>query len=99
MAWCLRARSDLPAVVGPVQHGLTLSPATFEIALLAIPLDRRHMAPDGAPALDLSRVVGRTAAHVVAAVPLKPPSRILRTDPTLAAPLSETYRSVHSKEI
>ena len=55
------------------------------------------MAPDGAPAPDLPRVVGAPPAHVVTAVPLEPPARILRTDPAVSPPRGERLRGVDAE--
>jgi quercetin dioxygenase-like cupin family protein len=59
-----------------VKHGLPLPAAAVDITGLAVFPDRRDMPRDRTPPPNLARVVGRAAAEVVAAVPLKPPARI-----------------------
>jgi len=77
---------DLSAVVRPVKDGLSLSPPTFEIARFAVLPNRRHVSSDRTPASNLPGVVIGSAAHVVTAIPLEPPTGILRVDPATAAP-------------
>jgi mannose-6-phosphate isomerase-like protein (cupin superfamily) len=89
----------LSAVVRPVKDGLPLAPPTFEIARFAVLPNRRHMPCDRPPASNLAGIVGGTAAHVVAAIPLKPPTRILLVDPSLATPDGERLRGVHAEII
>ena len=88
---------DLSAVVRPVKDGLSLPPPTFEIARFAVLPNRRHVPGDRTPASNLPGIVGGSAAHVVAAIPLKPPARILRVDPAAAAPDAERLRGVHAE--
>ena len=88
---------DLSAVVRPVKDGLPLPPPTFEIARFAVLPNRRHVSSDRTPASNLPRVVGGSPAHVVAAIPLKPPARILSADPAAAAPDGERLRRVHAE--
>src|SRR5262245_49372127 len=56
----------------------------------------RDMACDGPPPTDLARIVSRSAAHVVSAIPLKPASRILRPNPAVSAPGRERLRGIHA---
>ena len=91
--------SNLPAVVGPMQQRLSLPPAALEVAALAIVPYRRRMASDCPPSPDLPLVVPAPAPHVVAAVPLKPPARILRANPTVPPPYGERLRGVDAEII
>src|SRR6478752_3386007 len=75
------ARSEPTTVVGPVQERLALTAMTVEVARFAGLHQLRDVATHCAPAADLARVVGVTAAHVVAAVPLEPPAWIVAVDP------------------
>src|ERR1700745_2581709 len=82
--------SDLAAVIGPVQQRLALARTAEHVARLAILLDLPHVAADRLPAPDLRRILRRhAAAHVVAAVPLKPAARIVLVDPSLAPPFGQ----------
>ena len=51
------ARSNLSAVVGPVQQRLSLSFAAHEIAGLAMPLNLADMALHRLPSLDLATIL------------------------------------------
>src|SRR5215470_8184361 len=55
------------------------------------------MTTDRAPAFDLSFVVGTTAAEVIAAIPLKPATRIFVVDPAFLPPHRKRYRRVYTK--
>src|SRR5688500_20189304 len=81
-------------VIGPVHGRRPLLPAASDIPGLAVLLDGGHMTSDGAPASDLSRVVGAAPAQMVPAVPLEPAARILRIDPAIPPPRGERLRSV-----
>src|SRR6185295_1201193 len=87
------------AVVCPVQGGLPLAPPTFEIARFAVLPNRRHVPRDRPPASNLPGVVDGSAAHVVAAIPLEPPTWILLVDPSAATPHGARLRGVHAETI
>ena len=89
----------LSAVVRPVKDGLPLAPPTFEIAQFAVLPNRRHVPRDRPPASNLPGVVSGSAAHVVAAIPLEPPTWILLVDPSAATPDGERLRGVHAETI
>src|SRR4051812_14646810 len=84
-----RPPSDSPAVVPPVQPRLPLPPPALQIAGLAVFSYRGNVTRDRAPASDLTHVIRRAPAHVIAAVPLKPAARILRANPAVAPPHRE----------
>src|SRR5271165_719394 len=87
---CARNRpstSNPATVVGPVQQCLALTRPTHGVAGLAMTFDLRNVASDRFPAFDLPRILFRhSAAHVVAAVPLKPAPRVIGMNPALFAP-------------
>src|SRR3954466_8241423 len=83
------ARSNLAAVIGPVQQRLALAAAAGEIAALAVRPDLPDVAAERLPALDLPRIVVMAAAGVIAAVPMKPAARIVGMQPALALPFGE----------
>lgn len=87
------------AVVRPVKNRLPLPSAALEVALLAVPADRGDVPLHCAPSPDLPCIIATAAAHVVPAVPLKPPARILRTDPSVPPPLRERQRGPDTEEI
>jgi len=80
-------RSDFPTVIGPVEQCLSLSRAAGLIAGLAVASDLHHVAANGLPSSDLTGILFRhPPPHVVAAIPLDPPARIVGMIPTLFAP-------------
>ena len=97
MAASPMATLDFPAVVGPVQHRLSLLPPAVEVARFAVLPDRRDVPRDGPPSPDLPRVVGAPAAHVVAAVPLEPAARILRTNPAIRRQTASDWEALTPK--
>src|SRR5262249_9477509 len=57
--------------------------------------DLRRVSSDGLPALDLPRIlIGDAAAHVVAAIPLKPAARVVGMDPPLMTPNRQWLASI-----
>src|SRR5262245_31052128 len=85
----------LPAVIGPVQQGLSLARPAAGIARLAMRSDLRDMTPDGLPSFDLAFVfVGHAATHIVSAIPLEPSARVIGVNPTLPAPLRERLAGI-----
>ena len=92
--------SDLAAVVGPMQQGLSLPSAAGEVARLALPLDLPDVPAHGLPSPDLPLVlVGQAAAHVVAAIPLEPAARVVGMDPSLVAPHRQRLAGVDAEEV
>src|SRR5438270_9846483 len=82
-----RLISDASAVVGPLQEGLALPPTTAQVTGLAILLDLADVPAHRPPPPNLSRVFDlNPAPEVIAAIPLKPTSRVIRVDPALRAP-------------
>src|SRR5262249_54343815 len=70
------------------------------VARFAMFLDLRDVPPDRLPALDLARVLLRQpAAHVVAAVPLEPPARVVAKNPALASPFRQRLACIHAEMI
>ena len=90
---------DLSAVVRPVKDGLSLPPPTFEVPRFAVLANRSHVSGDRTPASNLPDVVGGSAAHVVAAIPLESPAWILLVNPAAAAPDAERLRGVHAEAV
>src|SRR4029077_5937884 len=78
---------DHPAVIGPVQQSLPLPWTAKRIARLAVHFDLFDVATKRLPALDLPSVLFQhPPAHVIAAVPLKPPARIIVMNPPMGGP-------------
>ena len=70
-----------------MQQGLALARSARWVSWLAVPFNLRNMSPDSLPSPDLARVLfRRAAAHIVAAVPLEPTSRIVGVNPSLLTP-------------
>jgi hypothetical protein len=83
-----RCDSNLPTIVCPVQQSLPLPRAAKRITGLAVHFDLIDVATKCLPALDLPSVFFRhSPAHVIAAVPLKPPARIIVVKPAFEAPV------------
>ncbi len=79
--------SNLPTIVCPVQQSLPLPRAAKQITGLAVRFDLIDVAAKCLPALDLPFVfVRHPPTHVIAAVPLKPPARIIVMKPAFEAP-------------
>src|SRR4029079_4720996 len=78
---------------------LPLLAAAIQSSARTILLQLRHVTLHCSPTLNLSLVVGTTAAEVVAAIPLKPAARIFVIDPTLPPPHDQRLRRVHAKTI
>jgi hypothetical protein len=79
-----RCDSNLPTIVCPVQQSLPLPRAAKRVTGLAVRFDLIDVATKCLPALDLPSVFLRhPPAHVIAAVPLKPPARIIIMKPAL----------------
>ena len=93
-------RSDLAAVVSPMQQRLPLPRPAEQIAGLAMFLHLAHVTADRFPPPDLPLVFLRHApAHVIAAVPLEPAARIVRMDPAFALPFRKRLARSHTEEI
>lgn len=70
-----------------MQQSLPLPSAAEQVAGLAMFLQLPDVTADRFPALDLAPVFpGYPPAHVITAVPLKPPARIVGMDPSFALP-------------
>src|SRR5262245_38176520 len=70
------------------------------MAWLAVPLDLPDVPAHRLPPLDLPLVfLGQAAAHVVAAVPLKPAARVVGVDPALVAPHRQRLAGVDAEEV
>lgn len=83
-----RCDSNLPTIVCPVQQSLPLPRAAKRITGLAVHFYLIDVATKCLPALDLPSVFLRhPPAHVIPAVPLKPPARIIVMKPAFEAPL------------
>ena len=90
---------DPPGVVRPVEHGLPLFSPALEVAPFAVVPNGGHVPRDRAPASNLTGVVGASPADVVAAIPLKPPARILPVNPAVATPDGERLRRIYAKTV
>jgi hypothetical protein len=96
---CRGARSDHPAVVGPVQQCLPLPPATALVPRPAGVFHLCHMASHPAPAADLTLIVLHAPAHVVAAVPLEPAARVGRVNPAFFSPHGQRLRGIDAEVV
>lgn len=90
---------DLPRIISPVQQRLALPAAAVEVAAVAVLANLGDVPFHGFPAFDLPFIVLAAAAHVIAAVPLEPPARILFVDPTFFAPDSKRLRGVYAEVV
>src|SRR5688572_7725893 len=62
------------AVVGPVKDGLPLPRPAFAIARITVLPNRRDVPRNCPPAANLPGIVRASTAHLVAAIPLEPPT-------------------------
>ncbi len=88
----LALRSYGPAVICPLQEGLSLDGPARQVSLPAVLLELGNVTLHGLPPLDLAFVVFRPPAQIVPAVPLKPSPRILGVDPPLLNPIRKGLR-------
>src|SRR3974390_65874 len=83
-----------------MQQRLPLARAAHRIPGLAVFPDLLDVTPHRLPALDLARVFLRhAAAHVIAAVPLKPAARIIGVNPTFLPPFGQRLARVEAEII
>src|SRR6188508_2245610 len=92
--------SNRPAVIGPVKQRLALARAAEHVTGLAVFPDLPDVAADRFPASNLARIfLRRAAAHVIAAIPLKPAARIVLVDPALATPFGERLARIDAETV
>ncbi len=94
-----RALSNIPGIISPVQHSLPLFPPTIQIVASTILLQLCDVSANGAPPMDLTRIICTTPSHEITAIPLKPTARILPINPSLLFPYGERLRRVYAKAI
>ena len=82
-----------------MKEGLALAAPAIQIARGTMLLQLRDMAADGAPSLNLPKIVGMPAARVIAAIPLEPAARIVGMNPSFFAPNLQRLRSVDAEII
>ena len=83
-----------------MEQGLALSGPAGEITWLAVPLDLDHVSAHRLPPTDLSPVfVEHSATHVITAIPLEPPARIIWMDPSLLAPDQQGLACLNAEKI
>ena len=67
-----------------MKQGLSLAPATRQVAGLAVPHDLAYVTPYASPALDLAGILFRQSpAHEISAKPLEPAARVVGVNPPL----------------
>jgi hypothetical protein len=94
----LASPSNPPAVICPVQQSLALSFSTQQVTRLTMSPDLRDVPPHRLPARDLTPILMRhAAAHGVAAIPLKPPTRVIGMYPSLSLPDRQRLASVDAE--
>ena len=89
---------EFAAVIGPMQHRLTLARAAGEIAAFAILFDLADVMAYGLPAGDLAGVVFHATAQIIAAIPLKPAAWIIDVNPAIAPPHRKRLAGVTPKK-
>ena len=72
---------------------------TLDVSYFAVQLHLRNVASHRSPALSLSLIIVAAPTHVVAAIPLKPTSRIFLVDPPFLTPNRERLRRQDPKTI
>ncbi len=82
-----RQRLYRTTVISPLEQGLPLSGPAKPVPWFAIRTKLRDVTAEGSPPSDLSSVFVRYAAtKIVAAIPLKPATRVVRIDPSFVLP-------------
>lgn len=94
-----RPRSQLAAVIGPVQQRLTLARAAGQITRVAGGSQLPDMTAHGPPAADLAFIIVMPAAHEIAAIPLKPAARVVLMQPPLALPFRQRLAGMDAEII
>ena len=79
--------SKLAAVVSPVQKSLPLSWTARPVTPVTGLCELAYMPPHFFPAFDLPLIIGTPAPHIIPAIPLEPPTRVLLIKPTLLHPV------------
>ena len=83
-----------------MQQSLPLAWTAKRIARLTILAQLDDMPFERLPALDLPDVLLRhSAAHVVAAVPLKPATRVVRVEPAVVLPYGKGLAGIDAKVV
>ena len=92
-------RLKFPAIVGPMQQGLSLDRPAFDVARTAMLSQLRHMPPHRFPACDLAGVIVATPTLIITAIPLKPAARIIRMNPSLGNPVGQRLGRMDTETI
>ena len=82
-----------------MEEGLALFCAARCVTAAAVFLELDDMSVHGPPTADLAGIILAPSPHIVATVPLKPATGILRTDPALLLPHREWLTRIHTKKI
>lgn len=83
-----------------MQQGLTLPWATMHIPWPAVMCNLPDMPPDHFPSFDLTCIfLWNTSPHIVSAIPLKPPSRIILIYPSFCFPYRKRLTGIDAKII
>ena len=91
---------DFPTIIGPVQQSLSLARTAKRIARLTILAQLGDMPFERRPALDLPVILLRhSASHVIAAIPLKPATRIVRVEPAVVLPYGQGLARIDAKVV
>ena len=91
--------SQFSTVVRPLKERLPLTRATREIARSTMPHHLRNVPPHRSPPSNLSRIIPVPATTIVSAIPLKPPARIIRVNPSFLSPHRERLTRINPKVI
>ena len=91
--------SQFSTVVRPLKECLSLTRATCEIARSAMPHHLCNMSPHRSPPSNLSRIILVPTTTIVSAIPLKPPARIIRVNPSFLSPHRERLTRINPKVI
>lgn len=82
-----------------MQQGLALFWPTTEVAFEAVIFHLCSMALECFPSLDLPRIIVAPSAHIVPAVPLEPPTRVFRVDPSFFYPVGKWLTRIDAEEV
>ncbi len=87
------------AIIRPMQYSLALFSMTIRIPHPAILFNLHDVTPHRLPSFDLTRIIWRTSAHIIPAIPLKPPARIILPNPTFLSPNRKRLTGIETKII
>lgn len=82
-----------------MEESLTLAGTAIEGTGRTVIFDLGNVSANGTPAFYLPLIVRASTAVIIAAIPLEPPARVFRVDPTFRPPNRQRLRGIYPKEV